>query len=174
MVINQVLKGTLVPFHKLTINSLIFYAHFIQHVHKKNVILKIGDHVHTIPLLSISTYFVLSHKKFSVVDLFICYIGILSIIRDPNFYRKPNLTLKHLTSYILTSIWPTSSCMKVLWLKFLTYFINFTCSRPMLVILMCFVTWYLTYVLALCFYFLLHISCFFNHFMFWSLCVDML
>lgn len=47
------------------------------------------------------TYFVLSRATFNVAKLLIHYFGSFSVIRDPNFLRKPNLALGHLIAFIL-------------------------------------------------------------------------
>lgn len=62
---------------------------------------KVDDCIHLTALLSMVSYFVLCKIQFSIIDLLILNIGSIFLVQDRNFYRKPNLTLDNVNSFIL-------------------------------------------------------------------------
>lgn len=98
---NKVHKGSPIPFHDPTTSSLVLKTRVIQHMLRNNVTLKDEDWVHIAQLISIVTYFILFWTQFDVVNLLICYIDNLTIFRNANYHKKPNLTQGHLIAFIL-------------------------------------------------------------------------
>ncbi|PKU63476.1 hypothetical protein MA16_Dca022127 [Dendrobium catenatum] len=81
--------------------SLLKDARTIQHILHTSIIPKAGDRVHITPLLSLNTFYILSHKEFNATDMIFRYIEHLTTIRDPGHRRKHNLALGHLIAYVL-------------------------------------------------------------------------
>ncbi|KAL0926296.1 hypothetical protein M5K25_002513 [Dendrobium thyrsiflorum] len=84
--VNKLLRETNAPYHDSTA-----------------IIPKAGDQIHITSILSLTTYYIIAHQDFTVVDLIIRYIEHLTSIRDSSHKRKPNLALRHIIAYVLKS-----------------------------------------------------------------------
>ncbi|PKU76036.1 hypothetical protein MA16_Dca021147 [Dendrobium catenatum] len=71
------------------------------HILRTSIIPKAGDRIHITPLLSLTTFYIMTNREFNTADLIFRYIDHLTTIRDPGHKRKPNLALGHLIAYIL-------------------------------------------------------------------------
>lgn len=98
---NIILRGFQPSYHDSKVSTLVLNTCIIQHVLRNNIISKAGDRVHITILLFIVEYFFMINTYFNVENILIWYNKKLTIIRDPNFHRNPNLSLEHLTFYIL-------------------------------------------------------------------------
>ncbi|PKU87404.1 hypothetical protein MA16_Dca008500 [Dendrobium catenatum] len=100
---NHFLGHTNAHFQVVETSSLLKDARTIQHVLRTSIILKARDRVHITPILSLTTFYILAHRKFNATYLIFHYIEHLITIRDPGHKRKPNLALGLLISYVLES-----------------------------------------------------------------------
>lgn len=82
-------------------SSLILNTYIIQHMIRNNVISMDRDRVNITLLVYVMTYFVMFGTHSNPINLLICYIESLTIVKNPNFHRKHNLDLGHFISYIL-------------------------------------------------------------------------
>ncbi|PKU83983.1 hypothetical protein MA16_Dca006458 [Dendrobium catenatum] len=98
---NHFLRQTNAPFHIGDTSSLVKDARTIQHVFRTSIIPKAGDRIHITPLLSLTTFYIITHREFNTTDLIFQYIDHLTTIHDPGHKRKPNLALGHIIAYVL-------------------------------------------------------------------------
>lgn len=80
----------------LLVNGLVLKAHVNQYILRHNVIVKVDDCINITHLLSIVTYFYMTHTQFNVAHFLICYIENVTIVRNIKSKQKYNLALRHM------------------------------------------------------------------------------